>query len=190
VLYVGTFSTVLFPSLRLGYLVVPLSLMNTLVTARRGVESPASALEQAVVADFMAQGHFERHIRCMRTLYSQRQALLRETIGQHMSGVLEVHPTPAGMHLVAWLPPEVKESEPIVRAARDRQIETLPLSYCSMRPLSRQALLLGYAAPNEGQIVEGVRTLSRVVDRSLTQRRNNQAIASRSISVGRNAVYL
>jgi GntR family transcriptional regulator / MocR family aminotransferase len=183
VLYVGTFSRVLFPSLRLGYLVVPQSLMKTLVTARRGAELQASVLEQAVVADFMAQGHFERHIRRMRALYAERQAVLREAIDQHMSGVLEVHPTPAGMHLVAWLPPEVKESDQIVRAARDHQIETLPLSNCSMRTLSRQALVLGYAAPNEGQIVEGVRTLSRVVDRSLTQRRNNQTKESRKLPI-------
>jgi GntR family transcriptional regulator / MocR family aminotransferase len=188
VLYVGTFSKVLFPSLRLGYLVVPQSLMKTLVTARREAELHASVLEQAVVADFMAQGHFERHIRCMRTLYAERQAILREAIGQQMSGLLEVHPTPAGMHLVAWLPSEVKESEQIVRAARDYQIETLSLSYCSMRPLSRQALVLGYAAPNEGQIVEGVRTLSQVVDRSLTQRRSHQTVESRKVPVGGNAV--
>jgi GntR family transcriptional regulator/MocR family aminotransferase len=190
VLYVGTFSKVLFPSLRLGYLVVPLALLKTLVTTRRGAELHSSVLEQAVVADFMAQGHFERHIRCMRTLYAERRAILCEAIGQHMSGLLEVHPTPAGMHLVAWLPPEVKESEQIVRAARDHQLEMLPLSACSMRPLSRQALVLGYAAPDEGQILEGVRTLSWVVDRSLTQRRNNASVGSRGIPFGGNAVYL
>ncbi|PWT77224.1 MAG: PLP-dependent aminotransferase family protein [Chloroflexi bacterium] len=183
VLYVGTFSKMLFPSLRLGYLVVPPTLVKTLVTAPRHAELHASVLEQAVVADFMAQGHFERHIRCMRALYAQRQAILREAIGQHMPGMLEVHPAAAGMHLVAWLPSEVKDCEPIVRAARDHHIETLPLTYCSMRPLRRQALVLGYAAADEGQIVEGVRTLRRVVDHSLTEQRNHQTVGSRTLSI-------
>jgi GntR family transcriptional regulator/MocR family aminotransferase len=169
VLYVGSFSTVLFPSLRLGYLVVPQSLISALCTAQGESDMQASVLEQAVVADFMAQGHFERHVRCMRTLYARRQLVLQEAIGQQMSGLLEVHPAAGGMHLLAWLPPEVMECEPIVQAARDHQLDLLPLSYCSPRPLRRQALVLGYAAPSEGQIVEGVRTLRWVVEHSLTK---------------------
>jgi GntR family transcriptional regulator/MocR family aminotransferase len=176
VLYLGSFSKVLFPSLRLGYVVLPPVLVKSLVTANLGAELHASALEQAVVADFMAQGHFDRHIRRMRTLYARRQATLREAISQYMPGLLEVHPAEAGMHLVAWLPSEVDECEQIVRAARDHHLEMLSLSYCSMRPLSRQALVLGYAAPDESQIVDGVRTLRWVVDRCLTERRNQWTV--------------
>jgi GntR family transcriptional regulator / MocR family aminotransferase len=178
VLYLGTFSKVLFPSLRLGYVVVPLALVKSLVTAHLAAGLHTSVLEQAVVADFMAQGHFDRHIRRMRTLYAKRQATLLEAIGQYMSGLLEVHPAQAGMHVVAWLPPEVNECEPMVRAARDHQIEMLSLSSCSMRPLGRHALVLGYAAPDEDQIVEGVRALRWVVDRSLPQRVNNRTVGS------------
>ena len=173
VLYLGTFSKMLFPSLRLGYLVVPPALVETFVTARHGADLHSPALEQAVVTDFIAEGHLVRHIRRMRALYAERQAMLREAIGQHMSGLLEVYPDPAGTHLVAWLPPEVEESDQIVRAARDRKLQLLPLSFCSMRPLRRQALLLGYAAMDEDQIAAGVRTLSHVVEHGLTHQRHN-----------------
>lgn len=165
VLYVGTFSKALFPSLRLGYLVVPPALVETFVAARQGADLHAPALEQAVVADFMVEGYFQRHIRRMRTLYAQRQAMLREAMSQHLSGLLEVHPDPAGMHLVAWLPPEVEEDQQIVQAARERELALLPLSCLSIRPLPRQALVLGYAALNEDQIADGVRTLGSVVER-------------------------
>jgi GntR family transcriptional regulator/MocR family aminotransferase len=120
-----------------------------------------------VVADFILQGHFLRHIRRMRTLYSGRQAVLRTAIGRYLSGVLQVHPDPAGMHLMAWLPPQLEESEPLVKAAHAGGVELVPLSCFSMRPLRCQGLLLGYAAFNDNQILEGVRTLCRVVERML-----------------------
>jgi GntR family transcriptional regulator/MocR family aminotransferase len=167
VLYLGSFSKILFPALRLGYLVVPPTLVDTVAAARQGADLHSPVLEQAVVADFILQGHFLRHIRRMRTLYSGRQAVLRAAIGRYLSGVLEVHPDSAGMHLMAWLPPQLEESEPIVQAAHAGGVELLPLSYFSMRPLRRQGLLLGYAAFNDDQIIEGVRTLCRVLERTL-----------------------
>jgi GntR family transcriptional regulator/MocR family aminotransferase len=173
VLYLGTFSNILFPALRLGYLVVPSALVDTLMTARRVVDLHAPALEQAVVADFIVQGHFVRHIRRMRTLYTHRQTVLRTAIGRYLPGILEVHPDPAGMHLVAWLPPQLAESEPIVQAAHAIGLELLPLSWFSVGPLRRQGLVLGYAAIDDDQIIEGVRTLSRVVERTLKDSRQN-----------------
>jgi GntR family transcriptional regulator/MocR family aminotransferase len=167
VLYLGTFSNILFPALRLGYLVVPPVLVDTLGTARRGADLHSPALEQAVVADFITQGHFVRHIRRMRTLYAHRQAILRTAIGRYLSGALEVYPDPAGMHLVAWLLPQVVETQPIVQSARAAGLELLPLSCFSMRPLSRQGLVLGYTAVDDDQIVEGVRILCRVIERTL-----------------------
>ncbi len=167
VLYQGTFSNILFPALRMGYLVVPPSLVETLVTVRRGVDLHSSAREQTVVADFIMQGHFVRHIRRMRTLYAHRQAVLRTAIGHYLSGVLEVHPDPAGMHLVTWLLFPGAKSEAIVEAAGAGGLELLPLSFFSIRPLCRQGLVLGYAACNDDQILEGVRTLCSVVERTL-----------------------
>jgi GntR family transcriptional regulator/MocR family aminotransferase len=148
--------------------------VETFVTARHGADLHSPALEQAVVTDFIAEGHLVRHIRRMRTLYAERQAMLREAIGQYMSGLLEVYPDPAGTHLVAWLPPEVEECDQIVQAARDRKLQLLPLSFCSMRPLRRQALLLGYAALDEDQIVAGVRGLSHVLEHQLTHQCHNR----------------
>jgi len=167
VLYVGTFSNILFPALRLGYLVAPPALVDTLASARRDTDLHPPALEQAVLADFIMQEHFVRHVRRMRALYAERQEVLRSAIDRYMSGVLEVHPDPAGMHLMAWLPSQVETSEPIVQAARADGVELLPLSSFSMQLLGRQGLVLGYAGFDDDQIVEGVRTLSRVLERTL-----------------------
>ena len=81
VLYLGTFSKMLFPSLRLGYLVVPPALAETFVTARHGADLHSPALEQAVVTYFIAEGHLVRHIRRMARSHAERQAMLREVIG-------------------------------------------------------------------------------------------------------------
>ncbi len=169
VLYLGTFSKVLFPSLRLGYLVVPPSLVENVVHARRGMDLHSPGLEQAVVADFMVEGHFQRHIRRMRTLYAERQALLHQMLTRRLSGLLEVQPYTAGMHLVAWLPPEM-ESQPVMQALRDAGLSAMPLAATSLRPLRRDALLLGYAAPDEEKMAEGVRILASILERQRVRR--------------------
>ncbi len=169
VLYLGTFSKVLFPSLRLGYLVVPPSLVENVVHARRGMDLHSPGLEQAVVADFMVEGHFQRHIRRMRTLYAERQALLHQMLTRRLSGLLEVQPDTAGMHLVAWLPPEM-ESQPVMQALRDAGLSAMPLAATSLRPLRRDALLLGYAAPDEEKMAEGVRILASILERQRVRR--------------------
>ncbi len=172
VLYLGTFSKMLFPSLRLGYLVVPPALVRTFVTARRDADLHSPVLEQAVVADFIVEGHFVRHIRRMRVLYAERQVLLREAISQHLSSLLEVQRDPAGTHLVAWLPPEV-DGEQVVRLARERDLVVQALSFFSLQPLRRNALVLGYAGLDERRIAEGVHTLVG----ALGSRRARQSIA-------------
>ncbi|MDQ4106850.1 MAG: PLP-dependent aminotransferase family protein, partial [Actinomycetota bacterium] len=104
VIYVGTFSKVLFPSLRLGYLVVPENLVDAFCAARALSDRHAPVVEQAVLTDFIVEGHFSRHMRRMRTLYTERQAALVEAAGRKLAGILEVRPAEAGMHLVGWLP--------------------------------------------------------------------------------------
>ncbi|MDQ3316832.1 MAG: PLP-dependent aminotransferase family protein [Actinomycetota bacterium] len=92
VIYVGTFSKVLFPSLRLGYLVVPPDLVDAFTAARELSDRQAPALDQAVLARFMAGGHFARHVRRMRSLYAERQAILVEEAGRHLPELLDVPP--------------------------------------------------------------------------------------------------
>jgi GntR family transcriptional regulator/MocR family aminotransferase len=165
VIYLGTFSKVLFPGLRLGYLVVPPDLVDAFLGARgyAGFHSPA--LEQAVLADFIAEGHFARHIRRMRALYAARQAALVAAVERELPGRLDLRPSDAGMHLVGWLPEGV-DDRLVARRARDHGLDVWELSALSIRPPRRGALLLGYAALDEDEIREGVRRLAVALGRS------------------------
>jgi GntR family transcriptional regulator/MocR family aminotransferase len=150
VIYVGTFSKTLFPAIRLGYLVVPTDLIDTFRAARAVSDRQSPTVDQAVLADFLAGGHFARHVRRMRRLYAERQAVLVEAVGQRLGERLRVQPSAAGMHLVGWLPPGADDQAVSARAA-EHGVEALPLSRYALVPQSRGGLLLGWAgyAPDE-----------------------------------------
>src|SRR3954465_6294787 len=95
----GTLSKVLFPSLRLGYLVVPADLVAAFVAARALADRHPPSIEQAALADFITEGHFARHIRRTRALYAERQAALLAAADRELAGLIELHPAEAGMHL-------------------------------------------------------------------------------------------
>ena len=104
VIYVGTFSKVLFPSLRLGYPVLPPDLVDAFTATRELSDRKPPGLDQVVPAHFMAEDHFARHVRRIRSLYAERQVLLVEEGGRRLSGLLDVPPAGAGMHLVGRQP--------------------------------------------------------------------------------------
>src|SRR5437016_3735325 len=159
VIYMGSFSKTLFPSLRLGFLVLPRDLVESFRHARSITDGHSPITEQAVLADFIAEGHFARHIRRMRALYQERQLVLIEAIRQELSGLLEVQPSDGGMHVVGWLPKGVRDVVASQRAAACG-VFVRPLSSCSIGKLTREGLLLGYAALNRNQIREGVQKLA------------------------------
>jgi len=162
VVYMGSFSKTMFPSLRLGFIVLPLELVEAFRRARSVIDGHSPMTEQAVLADFIAEGHFARHIRRMRALYEERQSALVETAGRELAGVLEVRPSDGGMHLVGWLPPgmdDVQASERALAAG----VHVRPLSSCSAAKVRRGGLLLGYAALTVPQIREGVRKLAQAL---------------------------
>src|SRR5262249_60996451 len=103
VIYVGTFSKTPFPSLRLGFVVVPLDLRERLVTARRALEFQPPVLNQAVLADFMAEGHYERHLRRMRAAYRERLEAMVSAAAKFCGDALHVRPVLTGLHAVADL---------------------------------------------------------------------------------------
>lgn len=164
VLYLGNFSRVLFPALRLSYLVVPPALVDAFVTAQAVLGGPPPLLDQIVVADFITEGHFVRHLRRMRTLYAERQAILVKAAARELGGLLEVRPAEAGMYLIGWLPPGV-DDQAASRVAAEHGIAVDPLSPLSLKPVPRGGLLLGYAALNARQIREGVRKLAEALRR-------------------------
>lgn len=162
VIYIGTFSKVLFPSLRLGYMVVPVPLMDMFAVAQRFQNTHPPMLEQIALADFLAEGHFARHLRRMRALYMARRDALINAIRGECGSLLEVHTPLAGMHLTGWLPPAMIDTQ-IEHCATTQGIEVVALSTLSRQPLRRGGLVLGFAACSEQEIEVGVRILGRVL---------------------------
>jgi len=159
VIYTGTFSKVLFPALRLGYLVVPEPLVEPFRAAHALADRHNPSIDQAVLAAFLAEGHFARHLRRIRSAYGERQELMLEQIRDRLPDILEVSPDPAGMHLVAWLPPEVDDVA-MADASAAAGISAPPLSYYSIEPPERGALMLGYTGVSRPRIRVGVQQLA------------------------------
>jgi GntR family transcriptional regulator/MocR family aminotransferase len=162
VIYLGTFSKVLFPSLRLGYLVVPPDLAEAFTAARMVTDRQSNTLNQAVVADFINEGHFLRHIRRMRTLYSERQEILLKAARRDLDGLLDVRPCETGLHLIGWLP-EGNDDREASQAALRAGVEAPPLSTYSVERRQPGGLLLGYAGSDARQIRDAVRRLAAVL---------------------------
>jgi len=162
VIYIGTFSKVLFPSLRFGYLIVPEDLVDTFLAARWVSDRCSPFIEQAALADFIAEGHLASHVRRMRTLYMERRAVIIETIRERLGDLVEIWDAEAGMHTVAWLPPGVDDSL-ISAAAAEAGLFVLPASEFALRPMARGGLLLGYAAFAPAVIRKGIRDLELLV---------------------------
>jgi len=159
VIYSGSFSKVLFPGLRLGYLVAPRGVLDTFLRVRFLTDVHPSTITQAVLADFIAEGHFERHLRRMRMLYYDRQQALVRGAREHLAGLLRVQPSDGGMHLVGWLPATVDDRE-ATRAARASGVVVAPLSFFTAHKPQRSGLLLGYAGLTTDQIAAGTRRLA------------------------------
>jgi GntR family transcriptional regulator / MocR family aminotransferase len=158
VVYAGTFSKVTFPAVRLGYLVLPHRLLDAFAAARTFTDVAVPYLTQAVMTDFMTEGHFERHIRRMRTVYQERQALLVQLADQELSHWMRVDPSDAGMTLIGWLERRVDDVA-VARQAAKRNIDLLALSSMAVNRI-RPGVLLGYAGVREHEIRDGVGRLA------------------------------
>jgi len=162
VIYIGTFSKVLFPALRLGYMVLPKGLSEAFCTARDATDTFSCPLYQLVMADFLREGHFARHIRRMRKLYMQRRTALVQAIGKHAPDALRFVASDTGMHLAAWLPPDVDDLALSSAAAR-KGVSVRPLSQCYLQSPGRSGLILGYGGASVPQINTGVRELASIL---------------------------
>jgi GntR family transcriptional regulator/MocR family aminotransferase len=158
VIYVGTFSKVLFPALRLGYVVVPKDLVPPFSAARDAADIFSSTLYQAVLTDFIREGHFARHIRRMRMLYMDRRRALVNAIQIQMGDMTEVIGAEAGMHLVVLLPRGTNDVV-VSKKAAQRALSAMPLSVCHSNAPTRGGLILGYGGANAHQIHDGIRKL-------------------------------
>ncbi|WP_420835876.1 PLP-dependent aminotransferase family protein [Paraburkholderia kururiensis] len=126
VIYVGSFGKTLFPGLRVGYLVVPEALADTFATASAELYREGQLLQQAVLAEFIAEGHFTSHIRKMRALYGQRRQTLLDAVAARYGDALPAVGGDAGLHLVMQLPPGA-DDRAVAAAALERNIVVRPL---------------------------------------------------------------
>ncbi|HZD55915.1 MAG TPA: PLP-dependent aminotransferase family protein [Anaerolineales bacterium] len=156
VIYIGTFSKVLFPALRLGYLILPPHLVDAFQIVRNLIDSHPPILEQAVLTDFIVGGHFARHLRRMRRLYAERRSALLKAARELP---LEILSAEAGMHCVGWLPAGMDDRS-LVQAAASHEVDLVPVANFSMEPLERKGILLGYSEYTVEQIQEGIRRLA------------------------------
>jgi GntR family transcriptional regulator/MocR family aminotransferase len=159
VIYVGTFSKTLLPALRLGYVVVPPDVVEAFRIARAICDRHAPVLDQAVLADFLAQGHFARHVRRMRACYAERQEAMLRAFGHWLGGRIEVRPAEAGMHLVGWLAPG-EDDQAVSARLLEAGVEAPALSrYALVRP-ERGGLLLGWAGYSPAAIEDAARRMA------------------------------
>ena len=167
VIYVGTLSKVLFPGLRLGYIVAPPGLAEPLARAKAVVDRHSPIVPQAVLADFIQEGHFARHIRRTRDAYGERRIAMLEAIASRMDGVLGCGPSDAGLDLCVGVTNGLSELEAATRAGAG-VVDVWPLAYytnpaagpdCAVPP----GLLLGFSAFTPDEIRAGVARLEQAI---------------------------
>jgi GntR family transcriptional regulator/MocR family aminotransferase len=164
VIYTGTLNKALFPGLRLGYAVVPLSLMRSFVTARYLMDRQPSSLCQAVVALFMEEGHFAAHIRRMRELYRGQRDALVNAIRRRLADDLTVDPPDQGMHLVAYTRRGLSDVT-IERAAREQGVIVRAMSRLYVEAPPRSALMLGFSGYPRQTIEPAIARFARAFER-------------------------
>jgi GntR family transcriptional regulator / MocR family aminotransferase len=164
VIYVGTFSKLLAPALRLGYIVAPPALVGAFTAASALISRHPPSMEQVVLADFIAEGHLRRHVRRMRTLYQQRRDQFVEVARRELAGMLEVHPPDAGTHLIGWLP-QGWNDRAVAKAAGREGVQTKPFSNYCLRRRRRGGLILGYGAYAKKEMLAGVQKLATALRR-------------------------
>jgi GntR family transcriptional regulator/MocR family aminotransferase len=159
VLYLGTFSKVLFPALRLGYIVLPPGFIEPFLQAKRIVDRGAPTLTQAAVADFIAEGHFQRHLRRLRRAYGRRRQVLIEELQRRLPDTIRFSHEPAGLHIMLYLPPNWSENDAI-QAAAGAGVRVYPGRTYYLSEPAPPSVLLGYTGLSEEQIREGILRLA------------------------------
>jgi GntR family transcriptional regulator/MocR family aminotransferase len=163
VIYVGTFSKVLFPALRVGYLVVPPELRQEFVEAREAFDLFSPTLYQLALVDFLREGHFARHLRKMRAIYLGRRAALLDGLERHCAGRLSLHNADAGLHVTTFLADGIDDLE-VIEHLDARGLTATPLSACYAGSARRNGLLLGFGGFPERGIERAAKVLGEILE--------------------------
>ncbi|MGH7623017.1 MAG: PLP-dependent aminotransferase family protein, partial [Gemmatimonadaceae bacterium] len=159
VVYVGTFSKVLFPALRVAYLVVPQRSRESILKAREAHDIFSPTLYQLALTDFLREGRFARHLRRMRDVYLRRRDALLCGLATHCRGLLAVHNADAGLHVTAWLPDGVSDVD-VVRRMEARGLTATALSTRYAGSAARSGLMLGFGSADEQALERATRVLA------------------------------
>ncbi len=163
VVYCGTFSKLLFPALRTAYAIVPDRLVDAFVAALSLTSRHLAVDQQSILHEFIAEGHFGRHIRRMRVLYGERAQALTYSIGRHLGGLLDLPAITTGLDTPAFLPGKTDDAL-VARRAAEAGIETRPLSFYAVERPVPPGLVLGFAAFDSEEIERGAVCLARVLE--------------------------
>ena len=163
VIYIGTFSKMMYPSLRLGYLVVPPDLVDAFLYARIIMDQYTPRLEQLMLTDFMTQGYFTRHLRKMRKLYGERCRVLQMALAKYCADWVDVGDVSGGMHLVAWLKNGLDDKRVAAEAVKyNLRLSPLSSTYIGQAP-ARGGLMLGFTAMTLDEIETAVIKLAQLL---------------------------
>lgn len=162
VIYAGTFSKMMYPSFRVGFMVVPLPLRERFIATRYYADLCNGYLEQAVLARFIEEGHYATHVRRIRKACFERKSALVAAIEDYFPQRMAVHPTDSGVHLVCWLNGGLK-AEVFQDSARQLGMGIQTFERYCQRPMSREGILLGFANHPPEILREGIRRLAEAI---------------------------
>lgn len=162
VIYVGTFNNLLFPSLGIGYLVIPPDLVEVFEAADFWTDLSPSMVGQAALARFIEDGHFSRHLRHLREIHAERRQVLVGECRRHLAGKLDIRPASTGLHLLGQLP-DASDDLAVARAAGEREVDVWALSLHAVTD-RRRGLVLGCGAVAPALIRLGVEQLAKAIE--------------------------
>ncbi len=164
VVYLGTFSKSLSPSLRIGYMVLPQSLLNKYHKSFDSYHSTASFMQQKVLQQFMELGYWERHLRKIHTSATKKHDLLVDAIGEYMGDKVIIHGENSGLHILLEFKNGLKEEEIIEKAKRsDVLVSPVSTFWIRKNKYDNNMIMLSYGGIAEDKIVDGIRTISNAL---------------------------
>ncbi len=184
VIYVGTFSKSLFPSLRLGFILSPPSMVGAFRVIMNRLLTGVPTSSQATVAEFMEQGYFYTHVRRMRRLYAERNDTLYASAKRHLSGLLKVVPASSGLHTIGYLETDLSETA-VAAAAGERHLTVSPISRFSIAPVGAKGLVLGFGGIKPPAIEAGIDVLAGVLEGLANRTTSSARRTPRPLQVGR-----
>jgi GntR family transcriptional regulator / MocR family aminotransferase len=162
VIYIGTFSKVLFPALRIGYLVVPAALAGVFEKAKWLTDRHTPLLEQRALCDFITEGYLERHLRRMRTLYDRRRQKLVGTLQTHFGERVTIMGANSGIHLMVRLQSKWSDVE-VTRRAAAAGVGLINARIYHLGSCRGDEFVIGYAPLSERRIQEGIKRLAKAL---------------------------